>query len=147
LGAVPPRERFIEVDYEALIADREAVTRQLIAFAGLDWHDACLTPERNERMVMTASMSQARQPVYAGLTRRARPLSLRGAAGDEAISMVWAREIPRLLRCARNDSKGDNPCVKPAGDEASPGYDRARNRLRVTGSCDRLAAEITEAPR
>ena len=27
-----PRERFIEVDYEALIADREAVTRQLIAF-------------------------------------------------------------------------------------------------------------------
>jgi hypothetical protein len=32
LGAVLPRERFIEVDYEALIADREAVTRQLIAF-------------------------------------------------------------------------------------------------------------------
>jgi hypothetical protein len=65
LGAVLPHERFIEVDYEALIADREAVTRQLIAFAGLDWHDACLTPERNERMVMTASMWQARQPVYA----------------------------------------------------------------------------------
>jgi|HubBroStandDraft_3_1064219.scaffolds.fasta_scaffold191609_3 hypothetical protein len=30
--AVLPRERFIAVDYEALIADREAVTRQLIAF-------------------------------------------------------------------------------------------------------------------
>ena len=56
MGAVLPHERFIEVDYEALIADREAVTRQLIAFAGLYWHDACLTPERNERMVMTASM-------------------------------------------------------------------------------------------
>jgi Sulfotransferase family len=31
------RERFTEVDYEELIADREAVTRQLIAFTGLDW--------------------------------------------------------------------------------------------------------------
>ena len=109
-----PRERFIEVDYEALIADREAVTRQLIAFG----------PD---------------PPSPAPVIAR--------AAGDEAISMVWSREIPRLLRCARNDSKGDNPCVKPAGDEASPEYDRARKRLRVTGSCDRLASEITEAPR
>src|ERR1700730_768674 len=56
-----PRGRFIEVDYEALIADREAVTRQLIAFAGLDWHDACISPERNERMVMTASLWQGGQ--------------------------------------------------------------------------------------
>jgi hypothetical protein len=63
--AVLPRKRFIAVDYEALIADREAVTRQLIAFTGLDWHDACLSPEHNERMLMTASMWQARQPVYA----------------------------------------------------------------------------------
>jgi len=30
--AVLPRDRFIEVDYEQLIADREAVTRRLITF-------------------------------------------------------------------------------------------------------------------
>jgi hypothetical protein len=42
--AVLPRERFIEVDYEDLIADREAVTRRLVAFSGLDWHDASLAP-------------------------------------------------------------------------------------------------------
>ncbi len=47
------------------IADREAVTRRLIAFTGLDWDDACLSPERNERTVRTASLWQARQPVYA----------------------------------------------------------------------------------
>jgi hypothetical protein len=63
--AVLPRESFLEVDYEDLIADREAVTRHLIAFTGLDWRDACLSPERNERTVNTASLWQARQTVYA----------------------------------------------------------------------------------
>jgi hypothetical protein len=68
--AVLPPERFIEVDYENLIADRETVTRRLIAFAGLEWSDACLAPERNERAVLTASVWQARQPVYATSVER-----------------------------------------------------------------------------
>ena len=62
--AVLPPDCFLEVNYEKLIADREAVTRQLIDFARLDWHDACLQPERNQRTVATASLWQARQPVY-----------------------------------------------------------------------------------
>jgi hypothetical protein len=62
--AVLPPDRFIDVDYENLVADREAVTRRLIAFTGLDWHDACLEPERNRRVVTTMSLWQARQPVY-----------------------------------------------------------------------------------
>jgi tetratricopeptide (TPR) repeat protein len=61
---VLPADRFIDVDYEALIADREAETRQLVAFCGLNWDDACLAPERNRRVVKTASLWQARQPVY-----------------------------------------------------------------------------------
>ena len=61
---VLPPDRFTEVEYEALIADREAETRRLVAFCGLDWNDACLTPERNGRVVKTASLWQARQPVY-----------------------------------------------------------------------------------
>jgi tetratricopeptide (TPR) repeat protein len=61
---VLPSEHFLEVNYEALVADREGVTRQLIAFTGLDWHDACLHPERNGRTVTTASLWQARQPVF-----------------------------------------------------------------------------------
>jgi hypothetical protein len=30
-------DRFTEVEYETLIADREAETRRLVAFCGLDW--------------------------------------------------------------------------------------------------------------
>ncbi len=63
--AVLPRESFLEIEYEELIADREAVTRRLIAFSGLEWHDCCLQPERNQRPLSTASLWQARQPVYA----------------------------------------------------------------------------------
>jgi tetratricopeptide (TPR) repeat protein len=65
-----PGDRFTEVQYESLIADREAETRRLIAFCGLDWDEACLAPERNERAVNTASVWQARQPVYATSVER-----------------------------------------------------------------------------
>jgi tetratricopeptide (TPR) repeat protein len=59
-----PADRFTEVAYERLVADREAETRRLIDFLGLDWDDACLAPERNNRIIRTASMWQARQPIY-----------------------------------------------------------------------------------
>lgn len=62
--SVLPADCFLEVDYEKLVADREAVTRRLIDFCGLDWHKDCLRPERNERTVTTASLWQARQPVF-----------------------------------------------------------------------------------
>ncbi len=62
--AALPSERFLEVEYERLVADPETITRQMIAFCGLDWDDACLRPERNRRTVTTASLWQARQPVY-----------------------------------------------------------------------------------
>jgi tetratricopeptide (TPR) repeat protein len=61
---VLPSDRFIEVEYEVLIADAEAESRRLIAFCGLEWDDACLAPERNNRVVRTATLWQARQPVY-----------------------------------------------------------------------------------
>ena len=62
---VLPADRFIEVEYERLIADREAESRRLVAFCGLDWNDSCLAPEQNGRLVTTTSLWQARQPVYA----------------------------------------------------------------------------------
>ncbi len=39
-------------------------------FCGLEWDDACLAPERNERAVITASRWQARQPVYTSSLER-----------------------------------------------------------------------------
>ena len=57
-------DRFTEVDYETLIAQPEAETRRLVDFCGLEWDEACLAPERNRRVVKTASLWQVRQPVY-----------------------------------------------------------------------------------
>ncbi len=62
--SVLPAGRFFEIDYETLVADPEHATRQLIAFCGLEWDDACLAPHRNRRSVATASLWQARQPIY-----------------------------------------------------------------------------------
>jgi tetratricopeptide (TPR) repeat protein len=62
--SVLPPDRLTEIDYEVLVADREAAARRLIAFCGLPWDDACLRHEENKRVVKTASMWQARQPVY-----------------------------------------------------------------------------------
>jgi tetratricopeptide (TPR) repeat protein len=67
---VLPADRFIEVEYERLIVEREAESRRLIAFCGLDWNEACLAPERNGRLVKTISLWQARQPVYASSVER-----------------------------------------------------------------------------
>jgi hypothetical protein len=57
-------DRFLEVSYEDLVTNRERVTRDIIAFCGLDWNEACLRPEENARTVATPSLWQARQPVY-----------------------------------------------------------------------------------
>jgi tetratricopeptide (TPR) repeat protein len=61
--ALPP-DRLIEVDYEALVADPEPQVQRLISACGLDWNDACLEPHRNTGKITTASLWQARQPIY-----------------------------------------------------------------------------------
>ena len=71
--ALLPSERYIEIDYEDLVANQEAVTRRLVAHAGLPWEDACLSFERNPQPSLTASAAQVRQPIYnssVGLWRR-----------------------------------------------------------------------------
>ena len=62
--SVLPADRFLEIQYEELVADPEPLTRHMIAFCGLDWDEACLHSERSRRPVRTASVWQARQPVY-----------------------------------------------------------------------------------
>jgi hypothetical protein len=59
-----PEDRFMEVEYEQLVANREPLTRQMVEFCGLDWNEDSLYPEANKRTVMTPSLWQARQPVY-----------------------------------------------------------------------------------
>ncbi|AST33568.2 sulfotransferase [Ralstonia solanacearum] len=61
---VLPPERFIEVDYEAVVDDLEGEARRLIDFLDLPWDPACLNFHDNRRVVRTASVNQVRQPIY-----------------------------------------------------------------------------------
>ncbi|MEM9582787.1 MAG: sulfotransferase [Pseudomonadota bacterium] len=58
-------DAFTEIQYEELIADPDSQSRALIAHAGLDWQDACLSFYDNTRRVDTLSTTQVRQPIYA----------------------------------------------------------------------------------
>jgi hypothetical protein len=51
------------IQYEKLVTHPETEARRLVAFAGLDWTDACLRPEQAGRSVLTASQWQVRQPI------------------------------------------------------------------------------------
>ena len=92
--SVLPPDRLIDVDYEELTADPEGSARRLIAFCGLDWEPACLEPERNRDRVRTASVWQARQPIYCRSVERwrryepwlgeLRELEPRGRESDDA---------------------------------------------------------------
>ena len=57
-------DKLLEVDYDTLVSSQAETTARLLSFCGLTWDANCARPERNERVVRTASMWQARQPVY-----------------------------------------------------------------------------------
>ena len=59
-------DRIYNLDYEKLTEDQTSETRQLINHLGLEWQDACLSPENNKRPVRTASSLQVRNKVYRG---------------------------------------------------------------------------------
>ena len=62
--------RILEVDYESLVANQEATTRQLLEFCGLDWDPACLDFHDNVAPVATASALQVRAPMNSGSVHR-----------------------------------------------------------------------------
>lgn len=59
------------VDYEALVSDKDAEIPRLLAHAGLAMEDATLSPEKNTRLVTTASVSQVRAPINTKAVGRA----------------------------------------------------------------------------
>jgi len=54
----------LEVNYEALVADQETVTRQMLEFCGLPWDEQCMKFYDSGRTAATASYNQVRQPMY-----------------------------------------------------------------------------------
>ncbi len=60
----------LEVQYEALVANQEEVSRDIITFLGLDWDDACVHFQDVVRPIATASYSQVTRPMYNTSVRR-----------------------------------------------------------------------------
>ena len=65
-----PEGVILDVKYEDLIGDFEAQSRRLIEFCGLPWDDGCLEFYSNKRAISTASVWQARQPIYTSSRKR-----------------------------------------------------------------------------
>ncbi|MEL7151726.1 MAG: sulfotransferase [Pseudomonadota bacterium] len=60
----------LEVNYEDLVETPEAVSKEIIAFLGLDWEPQCSAPHLTDRSVHTASRWQVRQPIYRSSRQR-----------------------------------------------------------------------------
>jgi hypothetical protein len=58
------RTPILEVVYEDVIANLEPNVRRVLEFVGLPWHDRCMRPHENKRVVHTASVDQVRRPIY-----------------------------------------------------------------------------------
>jgi tetratricopeptide (TPR) repeat protein len=58
--------RILDVSYEQLVDEQEAVSRKLITHCGLDWEEVCLQFHQNTAPSATASAAQVRQPIYRG---------------------------------------------------------------------------------
>jgi tetratricopeptide (TPR) repeat protein len=54
----------LEVPYEGLVADQVAWTHKILDFLELEWDDRCLSFDKTERPVNTASAWQVRQKIY-----------------------------------------------------------------------------------
>lgn len=58
------------VRYEDLVSRQEDLSRQIIAFCGLDWDTKCLYFHKNDRPVFTSSNWQVRQSIYKSSVER-----------------------------------------------------------------------------
>jgi tetratricopeptide (TPR) repeat protein len=75
----------LDIGYEALVADQEAVSRTLVEFCGLEWDERCLRFHDTERTTRTASFDQVRQPIYQASVGRWRHYE------------VWLDELKKAL--------------------------------------------------
>lgn len=62
-------DKILDVNYEDLVADSEGQLRHITEFCGLPWDDACLD-DGGQHVTRTASIWQARQPIYKTSVRR-----------------------------------------------------------------------------
>ncbi|HED12262.1 MAG TPA: sulfotransferase family protein, partial [Gammaproteobacteria bacterium] len=85
----------LNVDYEDMIEDTEGVSRKILEFCQLEWHDSVMDFYKSGRAVATSSYDQVRQPIYK--TSRARWKNyeqhiepLRKALSEHSLDDIWA---------------------------------------------------------
>jgi hypothetical protein len=59
-----------ELHYEALVAEPERVSKELLAHCGLPWEEQCLEFNRRKTSVATASAVQVRSDIYQSSVNR-----------------------------------------------------------------------------
>ncbi len=57
-------EDILDFDYDAFVREPRPAVAKLLAFCGLDWEEDCLSFQRVENAVKTASVWQVREPLY-----------------------------------------------------------------------------------
>ena len=57
-------DRILNIDYDGTVNATEVTARKLIEFCGLEWDEKCLEFYKSKRDIRTASLWQARQPIY-----------------------------------------------------------------------------------
>lgn len=62
--------QILDVCYEDLVRQPEAMGRKMVEFCGLEWNSQCLQFFQNPRPVRTASAWQVRQPIYSSAMGR-----------------------------------------------------------------------------
>jgi tetratricopeptide (TPR) repeat protein len=65
-----PAGTLLQVPYEELVADQVAWTHRILDFLELEWDDRCLSFDKTERPVNTASAWQVRQKIYGRSVQR-----------------------------------------------------------------------------
>jgi tetratricopeptide (TPR) repeat protein len=65
-----PSDRFMVLQYEDLVANQEARTRDLLAFCGLGWDERCINFQDNAASVSTPSARQVRSAMNASAVGR-----------------------------------------------------------------------------
>ena len=64
------KNKIYEVDYETLTINQESEIKKLIKYLELNWEESCLSPEKNERNVSTASNIQIRNKIFKGSSQK-----------------------------------------------------------------------------
>ncbi|MDG1231469.1 MAG: sulfotransferase, partial [Pseudomonadales bacterium] len=63
-------DRFLEVDYEDIVAKPEPTVRELCAFLRVEFETASLEFYKSKSAVSTASAMQVREPLYSSVVDR-----------------------------------------------------------------------------